>query len=390
MNIQWEDSSSHLMLNPAYSEKEKTDFQLILDSSEHLDGHIWLSTSGSFSQKWVGLSKQALLTSAASVNTHLESDSKDHWIHALPDFHVGGVSIWARSYLSKASVFDFKKSHPGKWDARIFFSFLKEKKGSLLALVPTQLFDLVDLGYEAPSSLRAVIVGGDALSTHLYKRAIALKWPILPSYGMTECGSQIATASLKSWETNEYPQLKLLPHLSGSQKNGVLQFSGGSLFTTYAYIENERKKIEFIDPKKNGIFLTEDQGVIQDQCLIFLGRQANTIKIGGEKVDLLRLECYVQELRLELKTVPVTLLVVPHPRLGQVICLGGVCDSIKELEAIIDRYQENVLPFERIRDVYLLPEIPTSPLGKILRNRLNALLETKEVIKSSLNHFIVA
>ena len=42
------------------------------------------------------------------------------------------------------------------------------------------------------------MTGGGALDPSLYKQARDLGWPLLPSYGLTECGSQVATASLSS------------------------------------------------------------------------------------------------------------------------------------------------------------------------------------------------
>ena len=63
------------------------------------------------------------------------------------------------------------------------------------SLVPAQVLDLVRAGLRPPPVLRAIVVGGGAISAELYRDARALGWPVLPSYGMTECCSQIATAT---------------------------------------------------------------------------------------------------------------------------------------------------------------------------------------------------
>ena len=145
-------------------------------------------------------------------------------MHSLPDFHVGGLGIWARAYLSGAAVVDFKQAHPGKWQSQAFYQYIQQVKGTLSALVPAQIYDLAALECPAPSSLRAVIVGGGALLPGLYERAVALGWPLLPSYGLTECGSQVATAALESWQQKE-PSLQLLPHLKGCEQKGCLSFA---------------------------------------------------------------------------------------------------------------------------------------------------------------------
>jgi O-succinylbenzoic acid--CoA ligase len=179
MNILWENSDSLVLMNPCYASAEQARFQRILEVTREFPGHVWLSTSGSSSPKWVGLSKQAILSSAEAVNRHLESTAEDVWIQALPDFHVGGLSIWARAYLSGAAVRDFRCAHPGKWQAETFYHYIQEAKGTLTSLVPAQLHDLVALGWRAPSSLRAVILGGGALLPLLYEQAVALEQSVL-------------------------------------------------------------------------------------------------------------------------------------------------------------------------------------------------------------------
>ncbi len=369
MNICWENSDSLLLMNPRYSIDEQNRFQRILENASNFPAHIWLSTSGSSSPKWVGLSKQALLISAEAVNRHLESGSQDCWIHVLPDFHVGGLSIWARAYLSGAKVCDFKQSHAGKWQPGEFYRFLQETKGTLTALVPTQLHDLLVLGYRAPSSLRAVIIGGGALLPSLYEKALTLDWPVLPSYGLTECASQVATACLDSWKETSIPSLHMLSHVQGCEKEGRLCIRGTSLLSCYAYLKE--MEVQFIDPKVNGWLVTEDRGYIQNGKLKILGRADAMIKVGGESVDLARLETHLQTLRLQLNIkAEVALVAMPDTRLGHRIHLTSSSAHIQELNFLIQQFQQTVLPFERIRKVSLVPQLPRSSLGKIHQQEL--------------------
>ena len=108
MDIDWTSSESEILINPRGMPSDRR----ILDAAKHLPGHIWVATSGSTQLKWVGLSKEAIQLSAQAVNKHLHSTSADIWIHCLPDFHVGGLGIWARSALSGARVVDCKVSAP--------------------------------------------------------------------------------------------------------------------------------------------------------------------------------------------------------------------------------------------------------------------------------------
>lgn len=367
-NFSWETSESLLLANPSYSQTDYKRFHSILKVTQAWPGHVWLSTSGSSVQKWVGLSKQALLASAAAVNAHLDSNPEDRWIHMLPDFHVGGVGIWARAHLSGARVFDFKKMCP-KWHAERFYGYTQHMQGTLASLVPAQLYDLVALGWEAPASLRAVIIGGGALIPVLYERAIALGWPLLPSYGLTECGSQVATAALDSWKKNQLPEIQLLSHLKGKECGDHLCFSGSSLMSTYAYLDHT--DVQFIDPKIEGWLTTEDRGTIQNGCVKVVGRVDEIIKIGGENVDLASLERLLQLLRLQLAlTAEVTLIAFPDSRLDFCIHLASNSPDKESLYSLIQHFQQRVLPFERIRKIYLLPHLPRSSLGKILKEEL--------------------
>lgn len=366
--IHWKSSESHLLANPSYAKKELERFQKILHAGTNWKGHIWLSTSGSSAPKWVGLSKEALLSSAHAVNHHLHSDQNDIWVSTLPDFHVGGLGILARAHLSGAKVCDFKAAFPGKWNAAEFYRYLGEVNGTLTSLVPAQLADLVQMG-KSPPSLRAVIIGGGFTPSSLYEKGISLGWPLLPSYGMTECASQVATAPLNSWKEGRDPLLSLLPHLEGDIRDGFLSFSGPSLLTTYAHITQDQ--VIFEDPKIDGWLKTQDRGAIENGMLRVFGRGDAIVKVGGENVDLSLLENHLQELKLQLGLpFEVCLLAMSDERLGSAIHLASEASSEEILAPLVSAFQNFVLPFERIRKVHLVAEFPRSSIGKVLKNQL--------------------
>jgi o-succinylbenzoate---CoA ligase len=371
MKIEWTSSDSHVLLNPAYSTEDQNTYKQILSASS-LTGHIWLATSGSTAFKWVGLSKEALLTSAQAVNQHLESTASDQWVSALPFFHVGGLSVWARGYLSGAAVSEFKLP-AGKWQCLDFCKFIETVSGTLTSLVPTQLYDLVHLEIKPPKSLRAVIIGGGKLVPELYYKAVQLGWPLLPSYGLTECASQVATADLGSWKNKEYPSFTLLSHMQVKQQNERLAFKSPSLLSSYAYFEN--KKIHFLDPKVEGWFVGEDRGEVMENYLKIWGRTDSLIKIGGESVDLAHLECHFQAICLQMKIKQeMTLVAMPDSRLGHAIHLAVVGCSSAILTPVIESFCLTVLPFERIRAVHHLPFLPKSALFKIIKKELIQLI----------------
>jgi O-succinylbenzoic acid--CoA ligase len=311
-----------------------------------LEAHVWLATSGTTGAlKLAALSKDALLASAAAVNRHLEADARDVWCCVLPAFHVGGLGIFARAFLSGARV------TRAQWNAS---EFAANGEMTLASLVPAQVSDLVELHLPAPENLRAVVVGGGALPDALYAGARALGWPLLPSYGMTETCSQVATATLGS------PELRLLDHVEvRTEPDGLLAFRGASLLTGYA------TESGFADPKtSDGWFITEDLGAVDGNRLQVEGRRGDFVKIGGESVDLARLDAILASIA----GIHAAVVAVPELRLGRVIHLA--IDPFGDAEGILEAFNSGVHPFERARGLHRVAEIPRSPLGKLLRVKL--------------------
>lgn len=368
--IDWESSQSHFLLNPRMPQEQRSFILDSLRSIPSLPGHIWLMTSGSSgATKCVALSKEAILHSAAAVNTHLECSSADIWINPLPTFHVGGLAIKARGYLKEAHVHEFR-SPEGKWDPIQFVNETCELKASLTALVPAQLFDLIKEGLASPPFLRAVVIGGGAINEKVYQQAIELGWKVLPSYGLTECCSQVATAHLDSVGKGGFPLLKPLDHVEISTNHDErLLIKSDSLLTCYVFIDQKRRTCSMMDPKVDRWFLTEDKVVIEEGGIRTISRENNFVKIGGESVDLLRLENILEEIKILLKEEKdMTIVAFPDERLGHVIHLavaGG--EEGEGVAGVVKMFNERVHPYERIRQIRFVSRIPRTALNKVIR-----------------------
>jgi len=343
MEIDWTSDESHVFLNPRMPPDEDERLRsLVID----LPAHLWLATSGTTGAlKLTALSKQAMLVSAAAVNRHLAAEARDVWCCVLPEFHVGGLGIFARAFLSGSRVMR------AQWDAR---AFARNDEMTLASLVPAQVSDLVQLRLPAPRNLRTIVIGGGVLADTLYEQARALGWPLMPSYGMTETCSQVATAMLAS------PELVILDHIEARiEPDGRLAFRSEALLTCYATEQG------FVDPKdSDGWFITEDLGSMEGRILRVDGRRGDFVKIGGESVDLARLDAILSSVA----GVHGAVVAVPDARLGQVIHLA-VDDSVEEGD-VVTAFNARVHPFERARAVHRVAEIPRSPLGKLMRAKL--------------------
>lgn len=357
--IDWRSEESKVFSNPRLT---CSSFPCDWEGYKNLPGHIWIATSGttqtaSGAIKWVGASKQAFLTSAAAVNAHLESTSRDIWLNALPLFHVGGLSIYARAYLSGAKV---EALNDPKWCKDSFVKALHQTKATLCSLVPAQVHDLVNAGYDAPSTLRGVIIGGGAFSIELFQKAKKLNWPVMPSFGMSECCAAIAIAHLGECD------ISILPHVQCNLSlDGLLQIKSSALFSGYIRIQGN--DFQWEDPKVDGVFTTQDRvEIIRGSILKFLGRDADWIKIGGENVSLFNLETFLNKIK------PAAIDAVLNPaqdaRLGVIIELVTLNKHAHQIDSLVQEFNAGVMPYEKIRNIKFVESIPRTELGKVLKS----------------------
>lgn len=371
-SIDWEGHESYVVLPPGRSLAWSRGASIRFPDETSFPAHLWLMNSGTTGDvRFVALSKGALLSSAKAVNTHLEVVHSDIWLCALPHFHVGGLSIYARSYLSASRV----ESLPGKWDAHRFVQQAESAQATLTSLVPTQVFDLVQAGLRPPPSLRAVLVGGDRLSVQLYDDGRALGWPILPTYGMSEASSQIATAKLSSLACEEFPALKVLPHVAvACAEDGRISIRGPSLLSGYLTSQG------FVDPCIDGWFATSDVGAIWERLgetfLHCRGRLDDVVKVRGELVSLSGLEEIVaQAVRNTKSRLRSCIVAIPHPRLGHELMLAvESIASNQEIDLLVQELKKIAPRYAQIEAVTVPAPLPLLPSGKIDKISLSTLV----------------
>ena len=330
----WTDSTPYLTLNPRLPQVEVTRLQRIFDALVlKLSGHICLTTSGTQRLKLVAIQKSALLLAAGSVNQAIDSNDADVWLNPLPLFHVGGIGINARAFLSGAKVIRLEK-----WSVQACLAILVDQSITLMSLVPTQLFDIVVEGHYCPPKLRHVFIGGALLSDCLRDRALALGWPIRSCYGMTETGSQVICEG----EVYSHARVRLTDQ-------ETLEINSDALLTGYCGESECYGDVEIKDPKTvDGWFDTGDRVTIDPFGRVtIVGRRDDFVKIGGELVSLQRVNLLWNDACLMLGVKSGSHLVaISDDRLGHVIGLHSVD---MDLADVIDQYHQQCLPFERIR-----------------------------------------
>jgi len=333
-----------------------------------LEGHVLFQTSGSSgTPKWIALSKQALLLSAAVVNRHLGVTEDSCWGLSLPLHHVGGFGVAARTYEAASRC---EELH-GKWNPAGFPAWIARHGVTHVSLVPTQVHDLVTGGYRCPPCLRAIVVGGGRMEDSLGEAARDLGWPVLASYGMTETGSQIATQSPEILDRPyQHAPLPLLDAWNArTDEDGRLHVSGAVLFSGTVVTESGFRRWV---PRVGEWHATGDRAFVEGRRLIPLGRLDAVVKILGELVDP---ESVEREILAAsdgfLSYGMLAIAAVPDERAGHRL-VPAVVDSISEarLLDVLRAYNATAPGFRRVAAPVFLETMPLSELGKIRRGEL--------------------
>jgi|GEM_PF-71634 len=370
-------TNSGLRLNPRLPQIER---QRLVDLYQRFakPNEVWLASSGSSrapgdSLKLVALSAQGLAVAAQSVNQFLSVDpKKDQWLLVLPDFHVGGVMIQIRAQVAGISV---HQPENWQWDPHRFVNLVSETGTTLTSLVPTQLHDLVQAGLQCPRTLRVVLLGGAALDRSLAARAHSLGWPVLAGYGMTETCALVASQEPGHFQDVER-KLVVLPHVTARvTSEQILELKGDSLFrmSVQEVQVGDRLETQVVEPPSGHYWATSDCGHLQEdsagrQILEVIGRSSDFVKIRGEGVSLERLR---ELLRRLIQSQPHRLadweiLALPHPRLGHELHLVYENAAFREFwQNLIEQFNSQVLPFERLEKLHPCPRLPRTALGKV-------------------------
>ena len=272
--------------------------------------------------------------SARGSNANIALEPQDRWLHSLPLYHVGGLSILFRCLLAGASVTLPEPVAPlGEAIAR--------SRATHVSLVSTQLLRLLrEEGFD-PSGLKAILLGGGPTPGYLLEEALGRKLPIHTSYGLTEMASQVTAtppaASRETLRTSGRP----LPHRELSiSDDGEILVRGETLFA--GYVEGEAIELP-IDA--DGWFHTKDLGELDaGGYLRVRGRKDNLFISGGENVQPEEIEealCFLEGIE-EAVVVP-----IPDPEFGFrpaafVRTTGGVVESrdlAQALEPVLARFK---------------------------------------------------
>ena len=291
-----------------------------------------LFTSGS-----TGDQKAALHTfgshyhNALGSNANIALRTGDRWLHSLPLYHVGGLSILFRCLLARATVALPQHGIPlGEAIARL--------GATHVSLVSTQLLRLLreDAGI---GGLRAVLMGGGPVPATLVDEAVARGLPIHTSYGLTEMASQVTTTPPGAPLGELHTSGRALPGREVSiSEDGEILVRGETLFVGYVDGEKIDRPID-----AEGWFHTGDLGMLDEEGYLHVrGRRGNLFISGGENIQPEEIEAALCRLAGidEAVVVPVPDQEFGHRPVAFVRTEDGKPrDVVPELEKVLPRFK---------------------------------------------------
>lgn len=325
-----------------------------------------IHTSGTTgSPKSVALSAVALRASAEATAKRLGGHGQ--WVLALPLSFIAGAQVLVRSVVAGTEPVVVAE---GPFDAESFAQAVDQltHDTKYSALVPVQLARVVDACENNPDIARsiqqldAILIGGQALDSHLRQRAQKCGLTIIHTYGSSETagGCVYDGVPLDGVEVEIDPE------------DNTIAVSGTVL--AQGYLGDDRRTADVFQIR-NGKkwYVTEDTGVLDKGILTVGGRRDRTIISGGIKIDLDSLESLV---RRKYKDVEAHAVYIPDSEWGSrpaVIVCGIEPDMHESMTNTIHDLIRSELG--RAADpavVCFIAEPPLLPSGKIDRQALTS------------------
>lgn len=335
-----------------------------------------------FTSGTTGFPKGAMLTfanhlwSALGSAFRLGSLPDDRWLVCLPLYHVGGLSILFRSCLYGTTAVIQSGFNPHDVDRA-----LREQQISLVSLVPTMLQRLL-AGRDQIEwpSLRLILLGGAAASDADLARAARFDLPIVATYGLTECASQVATQDVARTATGTgsagrpllFTTVEIETESGGpasADEPGEIIVSGPTVMAGYYGDAAATQAV-----LRHGRLLTGDIGYIDgDGDLWVLGRRTDLIVSGGENVYPAEVE---RVLRAHEAVDEATVVGLPDAEWGQLVAAMIVPRPGVALDrTVLERHiRTQIAGYKVPRVWHFAPELPFTASGKVHREQVVAAL----------------
>ncbi len=327
--------------------------------------HSIVFTSGtSGPPKGVYLTWANHLWSAMGSALNLGLAPNDRWLLCMPLNHVGGLSILMRSVLYGHAVEVQERFTPEAVNEAI-----DERAITIVSVVANMLQRTLDRRHDRrfPPSLRAILVGGGPVPRSLLERCAAIGAPVLPTYGLSETASQIATArpgeAIRSGCVGNpllFAEIQIGDGTGGTAEAGdagQIQVRGPMISPGYVGESTARDPADWLS--------TRDEGWIDEAGKLYvLGRSDDTIISGGENIHPGEIERALERHSAVLEAFASG---VADEQWGQVVYAAVRCSAPVEESELLDHCRLHLANYKVPRHIRCVAEFPRTAAGKIAR-----------------------
>ncbi|MFW5956392.1 MAG: class I adenylate-forming enzyme family protein [Halorhabdus sp.] len=331
------------------------------------DTHLIMFTSGTTGEPaGVQLTLTNLFASAIASAFRLGVTRSDRWLVSIPMAHMGGFAPIVRSTLYGTQMVLQHSFDPAATGAA-----MREYDVTGVSFVPTMLSRLLEADWEAPPTLRFVLLGGAPASRDLIERSERENLPVYPTYGMTETASQVATATPEQAFENPgtvgqpllFTQVAIIddgqPAAPG--ETGEIVIEGPTV--TPGYLDDTETEAVF---DERGLH-TGDLGYRDGNGrLHVVGRLDDRIVTGGENVDPDEVVAAI-ETRSDVEAAAVV--GIPDDDWGERVAALAVPNGNADLspEAVESTCREQLPPYKVPKSIAIDDSIPRTVSGTVDR-----------------------
>ena len=293
----------------------------------------------------IGLTHQNFFMSAAGSALNLGLERRDRWLCAVSLSHVSGLAIAMRSVIYGTGMFLADRFEPDSVGSAV-----SRNGATAISLVPTMLRRLLEAGVHL-GGLRFALLGGAPIEQDLVIDAARAGIPVIPTYGLTEACSQVATST---------------PEIAGSNPGS----SGRPIPGTEVRVEDDEILVRgpTVSPdalSPDGWLRTGDLGRLDGDGLLYvLGRRNRMIITGGENVQPSEVEGVLSN---HSGVSEVVVFGAPDPEWQEVVVAAVVptVDARLSEEELKRACSESLARFKVPRTLIFVDSIPRTRAGKI-------------------------
>ena len=283
-----------------------------------------VNTSGTTAApKPVFITRENIEANALGSALALGLDPEERWLCPMPLTHVGGLMVLLRSVIYGTTAVLAGAADPVPDDV------------TLVSMVPTILQRHLAGGWRPGPRLRAILLGGAPIPPALLEDP---GLPVRATYGLTEATSQVT--------------------VDGWPIHGV----------TVSLAEDSEIVVDGPTVATARPLHTGDLGAFDERGrLMVTGRKADTIISGGENVAPAEVEAVLTE---HPAVADAAVYGRPHVEWGEAVTAAVVLRAPVEPAALQEFCRARLAPHKVPKTVEIVPSLPRTPSGKLLRRAL--------------------